>query len=260
MGFIEISGKLVEFEWINKPDPPQPKKATKPVVIFLHEGLGSCAMWKNFPVRLVKKLDCYGLIYSRHGYGKSEERDEFFSDNYHLEEASEVLKKIICKLCINKPIIFGHSDGATIGLIYAALHRNNLRGLIAVAPHTFVENITIAGILETCAQYDVGNLRRKLSKYHEKPDMVFDRWSKLWLNPSFRNWNVVSLMRSITKPVLLLQGEDDNYGSEDQIKRLEKTIVAPVRSSFILNSGHAPHYDNADVVIKLTEEFCTELS
>lgn len=249
--FSDKSQRL-EYEWLN------PKLSDAPVVIFLHEGLGSLALWRDFPRQLCDKGHFRGLIYSRAGYGKSAESptDERYDNDYMHHEASKILPALLTKLEIDgeKPILFGHSDGASISLIYASLFPERISCVIALAPHIFVEDIAIKGIEKTGELYRVSDMKGRLDRYHDYPDMVFRRWHDIWLSPEFRSWNIENLLSEIHCPILAIQGYDDEYASMAQIDCIKKHLPE-TEILMIPNCKHSPQKDQPQMVSEAAIKF-----
>ncbi len=242
MPVVEAAGHQIEYERI----------PGYPTIVFLHEGLGSIAMWKDFPRRLAEATHCGALIYSRYGYGRSEPLSAIRTPDFMHREAESTLPDLLRKLEIDRPILFGHSDGGSIALIHAATHP--VRGAIVLAPHLFVEEVSLAGIREIQANYDSGDLRKKLARYHDDPDSAFRGWSEIWLNPDFRSWNIENLLPKITTPVLAIQGIDDQYGSMEHLDRIARDVPG-ARLLKLSNCRHSPHLDQPDAVIEASARF-----
>jgi len=243
---IEADGHRIEYETI----------PGHPTIVFLHEGLGSVAMWKDFPRRLAEAAKCGALIYSRYGYGRSEPLPAPRTPDYLHREAQSALPELLRKLEIDRPILFGHSDGASIALIHAATHP--VRGVIVLAPHLFVEEIALAGIRETQVNYDSGDLRKKLARRHDDPDSAFRGWSDIWLHPDFRSWNIEDLLPNIAAPVLAIQGIDDQYGSMEHLERIARHVPRVQLLKFA-DCRHSPHRDQPDAVIEASARFIAGL-
>jgi pimeloyl-ACP methyl ester carboxylesterase len=230
--------------------------AAKQTMVFLHEGLGSVAMWKDFPDQLCNKLGMRGLVYSRYGYGKSTPRpleERWHPTLMHLE-AQNVLPQLLAALKIERPWLWGHSDGASIALIYAATLPNAVPGVIAIAPHVFVEHKAIDAIELAKDTYTRTDLRDKLSRYHADVDSAFWGWNDVWLSPEFRDWNITDALSYIIAPTLTIQGEDDEYGTNEQAE----TVARDVQNGELMlipNCGHSPHRDHAQLVIDTVAEY-----
>ncbi len=255
---VRILGKWIEYSWIGEKGIPHSNHHNAPVIVFLHEGLGCVAMWKKFPLLLVNSLNCHGLLYSRHGYGKSEALRSPKSTSYLYQEAIEVLPEILGHFDIHTPVLVGHSDGATIALIYAANKLDKLSGLVAIAPHVFVEEITLSGIRDACQNFENGVLRDKLARYRLDVDSVFRDWSDIWLSPIFRDWNIEKDVSRIEKPVLLIQGANDQYGSLSQISSLKRHIRSTVETEVVGRCGHSPHLESCQTTVRMTADFISK--
>jgi pimeloyl-ACP methyl ester carboxylesterase len=226
----------------------------KPYLVFLHEGLGSTAMWKGFPRRLCAACNCPGLVYDRRGYGKSsplgERRTVHYMHHAALAELPEVLSRLIAG---HDYFVIGHSDGGSIGLIHAAEKPARLRGLIAEAGHVFVEERTVAGIAAATAAFKDGRLRA-LASYHDETDDMFRAWSDVWLSDGFKHWNIEYLLPSIECPVLVVQGTEDQYGTVAQVDSI--AARAPdVRTVMLPACGHSPHHEQPERVLSAMLEF-----
>ena len=253
--YVNVLGDLLEYRWAGQYLPKKTWTVTKAPLVFLHEGLGSISLWKTFPDRLANILGRPALVFSRKGYGNSSPIDGERSFNYLHVEAQEVLPNLLEKLNIEDPIIFGHSDGASIGLIYAGQGRP-LKALIAIAPHIYVEKKTLQGVRAARKKFENDDLRSKLKPYHADVDGAFWGWANIWLSASFINWNLEALLPNITAPTLLLQGGRDEYASIAQLERIEELVVrAKVRLSVIKNCYHSPHREFPDQTLRLSANF-----
>jgi pimeloyl-ACP methyl ester carboxylesterase len=255
MAMLELAeGGQLYYEWIAGGG----EAAHRPVLVFVHEGLGCTAMWKDFPARLCALAGCDGLVYDRRGYGQSDalrgSRSVHYLHCYALEELPQVLA-----LLEHRPyVLVGHSDGGSIALIHAADQPPGLLGVVTEAAHVFVEDVTLAGIRVAREAYDAGKLRG-LSRYHgEKTDQIFGAWADTWLRPAFSRWNIEYLLPSIACPVLALQGSGDQYGTEAQLDAIE--AQAPrARKSMLPGCGHTPHQEQPEAVLGAISEFLKEL-
>lgn len=241
----------VEYQWI------APERDTAPLVVFLHEGLGSVAMWRDFPQRLCDAGGLRGLVLSRPGYGRSTPRapDETWGVDCMHRQAREVLPAFLDALDIEEsPWLFGHSDGASIALLYASMFPHKVGGLVVLAPHIFVEDMTIRSIVIARDAYEHTDLRKKLSRYHDDPDSAFGGWSRIWLDPAFRTWSIEAELAHVRAPVLAVQGLDDEYGTLAQVHGIA-AVVSGARVLQLPHCGHSPHRDCADVVIAQSVAF-----
>ena len=234
--------------------------AGAPLMVFLHEGLGSVAMWRDFPAKLCAAIGARGLVYSRPGYGKSTPRphDEKWGVDFMHIQAGEVLPAFLAAIGIDiahhKPWLFGHSDGGSIALIHAALFPHTIAGVIVAAPHIFVEDISVTSIARTCENYLRTDLRTKLARYHDDVDSAFLGWSNIWLNPAFRAWNIEALLPQITCPLLAIQGVNDAYGTMAQIDGIARA-VPHAQLVKLEHCGHSPHHDQPQAVIDMVKNF-----
>lgn len=253
---ITVAGRALRLEcqWI------APERTAAPLLVFLHEGLGSVAMWKDWPAQVCAAAACRGLVVSRYGYGRSTPRppQEKWSTEFMHHEARAVLPALFDSLGIDarrdKPVLFGHSDGGSIALLYAAMHPDAVAGIVVAAPHIFVEDQTVANIELARQAYLGGDLRSRLARYHAEVDSAFWGWNDIWLNPDFRHWNIEDFLPRITCPVLAMQGVDDEYGSLAQIHGIRRH--APHTALLeIPDCRHSPHRDQPAIVIQAVADF-----
>ncbi|WP_010466544.1 alpha/beta fold hydrolase [Acidovorax radicis] len=241
----------VEYQWI------APERRASPLMVFLHEGLGSVAMWKDFPYQLCEAGGFRGLVFSRPGYGRSTPRapEEAWGVDFMHRQAQEVLPAFFGALGIDEPLwLFGHSDGASIALLYASIFPQSVSGLVLLAPHIFVEDVTIQNIEQARDAYQTTDLPGRLGRYHGDPDSAFWGWNRIWLDPAFRAWNIETELATVRAPVLAVQGLDDEYGTLAQIHG----IAARVPGTQLLelpDCAHSPHRDRPEDVIAATIAF-----
>jgi len=225
-----------------------------PLVVFLHEGLGSFTMWRDFPSTLCAAGGYRGLVYSRPGYGRSTPRphSERWRTDFMHAQAREVLPALLAAVGVDserdKPWLFGHSDGGSIALIHAASFPDRVAGVIVEAPHIFVEDISVASIARTRDSYLNSDLRIKLARYHDDVHSAFWGWNDIWLDPEFRCWNIETLLPQITCPLLAIQGVDDEYGTMAQIDGIVRA-VPHAQLLKLEHCGHSPHRDQPQVVL-----------
>ncbi len=243
----------LEIQWVGD------ASSTLPTVVFLHEGLGSVAMWKDFPDRLCSAHGLRGLVYSRYGYGRSSPKppDERWTPDFMHAQAHEVLPELLRQLRIECPWLFGHSDGGSIALLHAA--KFDVAGVIVVAPHLFVEDVSIASIERARTAYETTDLRARLARHHDDPDSAFRGWNDAWLDPAFRDWNVAAEIETIACPVLAVQGADDEYGTLAQIRAIQ-TRLPKTRLLVIPKCGHSPHRDQPELLASEAARFIHEHS
>ena len=230
-----------------------------PVLVLLHEGLGSISMWKEIPKLIHEKTKLNILTYSRFGYGKSSITDLPRPLDYMTVEAEKYLPMILKKLSIRKHFLIGHSDGATIAALGSLKSmNNNLLGTVLIAPHFFVEQDNIIAIKNTTHQYKKGTLRTKLKKYHDNVDNAFLGWSNVWLNEEFSNWDITNILSNIKVPIIGIQGLNDPYGSIAQLDILEKKLTVPFTKITIENCGHNPFHEHLDTTLEYINKFITK--
>lgn len=244
---VEVHGRALalEYAWVGAAE------ADAPLVVFLHEGLGSLAAWREFPEQLCAAVGARGLVYSRPGYGRSTARpaDERWGLDFMHVQAELVLPALLAALDVDGPYhLLGHSDGGSIALIHAARRPDRVATCVVLAPHVMVEEHGLAGIRAAREAYLSGDLRARLARYHDDVDSAFWGWNDVWLAPDFPRWQIVDLLPAIRCPVFAIQGTDDAYGTMAQIER----IIADIPDSFgvkLPGCGHAPQRDRPDVVI-----------
>lgn len=226
-----------------------------PPLVFLHEGLGSAGLWRNFPDTLARRTGARALIYSRAGHGRSSRLAARRTPRYLHDEALDVLPRLLAKLGISKPMLIGHSDGASISLIHAAHHPADVTGIILMAPHVFVESFSQASIAATAELYETGDLRERLAKHHDHVDDAFHGWADTWLSPTFGSWSLGREVEMLRTPTLLIQGEGDAYGTLAQLDAFEAARNAAVTRLVLRDCGHAPHRDQEAKVIDAVAGF-----
>ncbi|MBN9563463.1 MAG: alpha/beta hydrolase [Alphaproteobacteria bacterium] len=237
-GSIVVGKRRLETEWWG----PRPQAA--PTLVLLHEGLGCVALWRDFPDNLAAATGFGVFAFSRFGYGRSEPVSLPRPLSYMHDEARDVLPRVLDAAGIERCVLVGHSDGASIAAIHAASARDaRVCGLALIAPHFFVEDVTVASIAAIRAAYDTGDLRRRLARYHTRVDVAFRGWSEAWLNPGFRGWDITPLVPAIEAPMLLLQGSEDRYGTTDQLRVAERAARSPVRTVLLQGAEHSPHIE-----------------
>ena len=245
--FIDIdwAGRPVriEHQWLAR------ERSAAPLIVFLHEGLGSLAMWRDFPQRLCDAALCRGLVYSRPGYGRSTVRapGEAWGLDFMHRQAFEVLPALLKALDIDTaaypPWLFGHSDGGSIALLHAARFAAQVAGAIVVAPHILVEDLSVASIEKA-----------RLARHHDDPDSAFWGWNRIWLDQRFREWSIVAEIAAIRCPLLAVQGLDDEYGTLEQIRGIAR-CVPQTELLELAGCGHSPHRDQPERLIAVAAEF-----
>ena len=228
-----------------------------PTLVFLHDSLGCIETWRGFPEQLAQATGCNYLVYDRLGYGQSSpDPDALRRQKDYMHKEAVVLNELLQRLDLTQPILFGHSDGATIALIAAAQEGNRIAGLIVEAPHIFVEEVTLAGVQKAFDSYPNELFRAKLQKYHgAKADDVFYSWTKTWLSNDFRDWSIESLLPQISCPCLIIQGEKDEFGTLRQVEGIVQSVSGPVRKEIVKNTGHSPHKTHKDLTLRSSAKF-----
>lgn len=257
--FQTAGGHRLEYSRID-PGPRPGAAADAPVLVFLHEGLGSVALWKDFPERVSHATGCPTIVYSRYGYGKSDRLAEARGVDYMHREALEVLPQLLDALSIRNPILIGHSDGASIALIHAGAGSRPVRGLVLLAPHVFVEDITVESIAQAGVAFDTTDLAVRLGLYHDHVEAMFQGWNDIWLHPDFRRWNIEEYLPGVTCPVLLIQGEDDQYGTAAQVTAIAKQVNGPVETLMLPHCAHSPYVDQKQATVEKIAHFVDGLS
>ena len=245
--YVTVNGKRLETLRYS----PVRANAT---IVMLHEGLGSIAMWKDFPERVAEDTGCGVLVYSRYGHGKSERLAEKRSVDFMHHEAKVILPELLRQFQIEQPILLGHSDGASIALIYAGTWPERVRGLVLEAPHAFVEEFGLRSTVAIRNVYESTELREKLARYHDHVDEMFRGWNDIWLDPQFREWNIEEYLGAITCPTLVIQGEKDEYGTVAHVEAIQRRV--PGAEALILpGCGHSPHRDQPALTLDAISKF-----
>lgn len=228
-----------------------------PDLIFLHEGLGSVSHWKDFPARVAAATGCPVTVYSRYGSGHSDLLEEDRAVTYMHDEALSVLPELVTQLEIVNPILVGHSDGGSISLIYAGSH-NTVRGIVLLAPHVFVEDLSVASIAEAKLKFWTTDLPEKLARHHKDAARTFWGWNNIWLHPDFRSWNIEEYLPRISCPILAIQGIDDQYGTMAQVDAIAKQSGGHVEVLVLPECRHSPQRDQPEAVIAAIGKFVKE--
>jgi pimeloyl-ACP methyl ester carboxylesterase len=232
-------------------------RAGRPPLVFLHEGLGSLALWRDFPARVAAATGCAALVYSRSGYGKSSPLAGPRPVDYMHREALGVLPALLAETGLAEPLLIGHSDGASIALIYAGTHE--ARGVVAMAPHVFVEDISIASIAAAREAWMTTDLRQRLARYHDDVEGAFKGWNDAWLDPAFRDWNIEEFLPRIRCPVLAIQGADDEYGTLAQLDAIERQAGVLVERLVLPGVKHSPWREQPEPVLRTIVDFVERL-
>ena len=224
--------------------------------VLLHEGLGSVGLWRGFPRALHEATGRRVVAFSRFGHGRSDPPRAPRTPAFFHEEAEDVLPALLAALDAPEPVLVGHSDGASIALVHAARHP--VSGLALLAPHAFVEEVTVEAIRATRREFEEGGLRARMARHHDDPDAAFLGWCDVWLDPAFRDWTLEPEAEAVTAPALLIQGADDPYGSLDQLDRIQALARGPV-SRLVVAGGHSPHLEHPETVVAAIAEFAAAL-
>ncbi len=248
---LNIDGKHIEAVWHG------PSADRAPTLVLLHEGLGCVGMWRDFPRLLAEHTGLGVLAYSRFGYGKSDPVKLPRPLSYMHDEALQVLPRVLDAAKIEKAILVGHSDGASIAAIYAGSEQDfRVRGLVLMAPHFFVEDISIRSIEAAKVAYDKGDLRQRLVKYHgDNVDVAFRGWNDAWLDPGFRSWRIDDAVAHVRVPMLLIQGQNDEYGTTAQLELAQADSYCPVETLLLKYCRHSPHIDQPEATLRAIGEF-----
>jgi len=252
MPFLSAGGHRLDYQRIAGRD-------GAPALVFLHEGLGSIALWRDFPEKLAAATGFSAVVYSRYGYGNSDPLAAPRDIDYMHREALKTLPELRARLGLDDVILVGHSDGASIALIHAGAGRWPVRGLALEAPHVFVEDVSVTSIAAARETYATTELRRRLQRYHADVDSAFRGWNDIWLAPEFRAWNIEGYLPGIACPVLAIQGADDEYGSLAQLDAIERQLRAPFARLVLAKCGHSPHRDQEEATLQAMARFIARL-
>ncbi len=248
MQHLSVDGKEIEYRTI-------PGDGRRPWLVFLHEGLGSVSLWRDFPDKVARATRCRALVYSRGGYGQSDGLDGPRTARFMHEEAEQTLPKILAALSIDRPILVGHSDGASIAIVYTSQAENGVRALVAMAPHVMVEAVSVTSIAKIAETYEKTDLRARLARHHKHVDDAFYGWARTWLSPPFQTWSLGAEASRLACPTLLIQGVDDEYGTLAQLDAIEQVAKGPVQRLVLASCGHSPHRDRESAVLDAITAF-----
>lgn len=245
--YLAIQGRRIEYRRIAA-------AVDGPTLVFLHEGLGSISQWRDFPAQVVAATGLPAVVYARHGHGQSDVLQQPLGVDFMHREALESLPELLRELRITGPILIGHSDGASIALIHAGSGHPVL-GLVAMAPHVFVEDISIEGIVAAKRAFEKTDLPQKLARHHRDAGSTFYGWNDVWLSPAFRAWNIEEFLPAVRCPVLAIQGYEDEYGTMAQLDAIARQAGGPVELLKLKHCGHSPQKDQARTVTGAVVEF-----
>ena len=249
-GFLRIGASELEYRMIG----PTPESA--PTIVMLHEGLGSAGLWGDFPEKLQAATGAGVFAYSRAGYGASTPARLPRPLDYMQVEACEVLPKLLDAIGFRRGLLLGHSDGASIAAIHAGSHQDHrVEGIVLIAPHFIVEDISVGSIAEIKTAFETTNLKQKLARWHKDVDNAFYGWNDAWLDPKFRGWDISEFLAYIRVPVAILQGVDDVYGTMRQVEIAQEECYCPVDVTVIPGAGHQPHREAPRATLDAITEF-----
>jgi pimeloyl-ACP methyl ester carboxylesterase len=253
MPSVRAAGRSLAYEWIGQEN-------GKPVLVFLHEGLGSIRQWRDFPAKLAAATGCRALVYDRYGYGQSDVLVEpRRTVGFMHDEALIALPQLTEALRLERPILVGHSDGASIALIHAGAG-HAVRGLIAMAPHVFIEPVCLSSIRKATEAFENTDLAEKLGRYHRDARRTFYGWADVWLDPQFEGWDIrADYLPGVRCPVLAIQGHDDEYGTMAQLDEIERRVSGRCELLKLKDCGHAPFRDQPEVVLAKASFFIKQL-
>jgi pimeloyl-ACP methyl ester carboxylesterase len=253
-GFLELAPLRLEYRMIG------PRPAEAPTIVMLHEGLGCVGLWGTFPQELAAATGAGVFVYSRTNYGKSSPGKLPRPVSFMHEEAIDVLPRVLAAIGFQRGILFGHSDGASIATIYAgSVQDHRARGLVLMAPHFFTEDMGLAQIRRTNEDYESGNFREKLKRWHDDVDSAFHSWSGPWLNPEFRAWDITEALGYIRVPILIVQGADDQYGTIKHVEATQQECYCPVETAILPGVRHSPHRDSPVLTLDTVAAFISRL-
>lgn len=247
-----VQGRCLEVLRILAPEPKTPE------LVFLHEGLGSVSHWRDFPVRVAQSTGCPVTVYSRYGNGNSDVLQEPRSVRYMHDEGLFILPDFLPQLKIENPVLIGHSDGASIAIIHAGAH-DRVRGLILLAPHVFVEDLSVYSIAQAKVAFETTDLPKKLARHHRDATRTFWGWNDIWLHPDFRSWNIEEYLPKIACPILVIQGLDDQYGTMAQVEAIQRQAGRSVEVLALPDCKHSPQRDQPDATLEAVKNFVLSL-
>lgn len=247
MPFVTAAGRRLEYQRIDA-------DASKPVLVFLHEGLGSITQWRDFPQKVVAATGCPALLYARYGYGQSDVLEGPRKIDFMHDEALVALPQLLAALEIRSPILVGHSDGASISLIHAGAG-HPVRGVVVEAPHVFVEEHGAHGIRAAGDAFRTTDLPQKLGKHHRDAAKTFYGWYDVWMSREFPQWNIEASLPGIHCPLMAIQGEDDAYGTMAQLDAIKRQVSGPCELVKLADCGHTPHKEQPEKTLAAVTRF-----
>ncbi len=246
-------GQQLHVQFMQNPE----AAAGQPVLVFLHEALGSVAMWKDVPRQIAEKSGCNALVYDRLGHGGSGPlSEELAGIDYLFRESWENLPAVLDACRIGQAVLIGHSDGGTIALMAAAKFPQRIKAVIAEAAHVLVEEETLRGIRAVVESSQVAELKARLGRYHQQDiEPIFNRWPRVWLSEAFANWNIESLLTDVLCPLLVIQGEEDEFATRGQVEAIARGVSGRAETLLIENCRHIPHFQTAEIFCDATLDF-----
>ncbi len=253
MPFADVAGRRIEYRML-------PGDAARATLVFLHEGLGCVALWRDFPDKVAARLGARALVYSRLGYGQSDALSAKRTTRFMHEEALDALPALLDQVGVARPLLVGHSDGASIALIHAAAAGRPVAGLALMAPHVFVEPVSVESIARIRNTYRTSDLKARLARYHAHVDDAFLGWADTWLLPEFLTWSIEDLLPRVSVPTLVIQGRDDEYGTLTQLDRIQATVRGPTSRLVLDHCGHAPWREQEAAVLDSIVSFAARIA
>ncbi|HIJ37684.1 MAG TPA: alpha/beta hydrolase [Rhodospirillaceae bacterium] len=251
-GRLDLGDQQLDYHWY------EPSRPGRPSLVFLHEGLGCVGLWQDFPALLAQRTGCGALVYSRAGYGNSSQIALPRPLRYMHDEGQDVLPRVLEQLHLEQFFLIGHSDGASISLIFAGTPPTppGLKGVVCLAPHVFNEESCVVGIEQTKARFLEGPLRTKLQKWHgDNVDCAFWGWNGAWLDPGFWYWNIEEFLPNILTPMLVIQGQEDEYGTARQWQAIRDQSGGPVELLILESCGHTPQRQQQQATAQAIVDF-----
>jgi len=253
MAFLKVAGRTLSYEWVGE-------ERGQPALVFLHEGLGSIRQWRDFPARVAAATGARALVYDRYGYGQSDVLQEpRRTVQFMHQEGLESLPALLSALEIQEPILVGHSDGASIALIHAGAG-HEVRGVVAMAPHVFIEPICLSSIAKASQTFESTDLPQRLGRYHRDARKTFYGWADVWLDPQFKGWDIRDdYLPKVSCPVLAIQGHDDEYGTMAQLDEIARRVAGRCELLKLEQCGHSPFRDQPEQTLQAISVFVKEL-
>jgi pimeloyl-ACP methyl ester carboxylesterase len=253
-GFLDVAPLRLEYRMIG------PRPGAAPTIVMLHEGLGSVGLWGSFPDAIATATGAGVFVYSRAAYGKSSVGKLPRATTFLNEEACEVLPRVLDAIGFERGLLLGHSDGASIAAIYAgSVQDHRVRGVVLIAPHFFTEEMGLTEIRRARKSFETGGLREKLTRWHDDVDSAFRSWNVPWLDPAFEKWDITEALGYIRVPMLIVQGENDQYGSIRQIEVAQQECFCPVETAILPGVRHVPYREAPELTLTIIADFINRL-